>query len=64
MKALALLALSILSACSMTPAQKKWTTIAASVVVAGAIAAHELDNGGKKNPCPTNDCGHMVEIPN
>lgn len=60
-----LIALLALSACAeMTPKQKKWTTIAASVLVVGAVTAHELDNGGKKNPCPTNDCGHMVQIPN
>lgn len=59
-----LIAVLSLSACAeMTPKEKKWTYIAAGVVVAGAIAAHELDNGGKKDPCPRDDCGHLVQIP-
>ncbi len=34
-----------LSACSMTPTQKKWTAFAAGVLVVGAIAAHDAENG-------------------
>jgi len=65
MKTIALIALlSLVAGCAMTPTEKKWTTVAVGVVVVGAIAAHELDNGGRKNPCPTNDCGHLVQIPN
>lgn len=52
---------SMAGCADMTPREKKWTYIAAGVVVAGAVAAHELDNGGRKD-CPRNDCGHLVEI--
>lgn len=34
-----------LTACSMTPAQKKWAGFAAGVLVVGAIAAHQSDSG-------------------
>jgi hypothetical protein len=34
-----------LSACSMTPTQKKWVGFAAGVVAVGALAAH--NDGGK-----------------
>jgi hypothetical protein len=37
---LAMLAVACLSACSMTPTQKKWAGFAAGVVIVGAIAAH------------------------
>lgn len=33
------------SACTLTPTQKKWTTIGVSVVATGLIIAHEQDNG-------------------
>ena len=34
-----------LSACGLTPTQQKWAGIAAGVLIVGAIAAHEQDNG-------------------
>jgi uncharacterized protein YceK len=58
---------TLLSGCSMTPTQKKWATIGATVVVTGMIIAHQQDNGapvaqgaastnGKRgpfHPCPS-----------
>lgn len=35
----------VMSACSMTPTQKKWTGIAAGVLIVGAVAAYESDSG-------------------
>ena len=35
----------LLSACAMTPTQKKWTGIAAGVLIVGAVAAREADSG-------------------
>jgi hypothetical protein len=40
-----LLSLALISGCSLTPTQKKWAGFAAGVLVVGAIAAHESDNG-------------------
>lgn len=34
-----------LSACSMTPTQKKWAGFAAGVLAVGAIAAHDAGSG-------------------
>lgn len=34
-----------LSACAMTPTQKRWTGIAAGVLIVGAVAAHQADSG-------------------
>lgn len=51
-----------LTGCGMTPTQR-WMVVG-GIVVAGAVAAHEMDNGGRKNNCPQDNCGHMVEIPN
>lgn len=47
--------------CSMTPAQKKWAGFAAGVLVVGAIAAHEMDDGEDEHPSshvatPTVNC--------
>lgn len=39
-------ALSLSAACGLTPTQQKWAGVAASVLIVGAIAAHEQDNGG------------------
>jgi len=45
MKTVALLALVLLAGCSsITPAQKKWTSVAVGILVVGAIAAHKADN--------------------
>lgn len=48
-----------LSACAMTPTQKKWAGIAAGVLIVGAIAAHDADSGGNASPdvqTPTVPC--------
>jgi hypothetical protein len=46
MKSVLVIALLALSGCAdMTPAQKKWTTVAASILVVGAIAVHNQDSG-------------------
>lgn len=37
--------LAALTGCSLTPAQQKWAGIGASVVITGALIAHEADNG-------------------
>jgi hypothetical protein len=44
---LAIIALSALAlaGCEMTPTQKRWTLVATSVLVVGAIAAHDSENG-------------------
>lgn len=34
-----------LSACGLTPTQQKWAGVAAGVLIVGAIAAHDQDNG-------------------
>jgi hypothetical protein len=45
MKLIAALALVLLVGCStITPTQKKWTSVAVGVLVVGAIAAHQADN--------------------
>ncbi len=64
--ALTLLACLAVAGCSMTPTQKKWATIGASVVVTGMIIAHQQDDGspvlqgpatsskhGPFHPCPS-----------
>jgi hypothetical protein len=33
----------------MTPAQKKWTGIAAGILIIGAVAAHKSDSGNLVN---------------
>ncbi len=45
MRSLIILAALLCSACTMTPAQKKWTAIGVSVVATGMIIAHQQDNG-------------------
>lgn len=55
------LSLVLVAGCSLTPTQKKWAGFAAGVLVVGAIAAHDADNGkdptasagqfGKPLPC-------------
>jgi len=42
---LAALALSALTSCALTPTQQKWAGIAVSVIVTGALVAHEADSG-------------------
>lgn len=42
---LAMLVISI-SACSLTPTQKKWAGVAAGVLIVGAIAAHDSKDDG------------------
>lgn len=39
------LGILLLTGCAMTPAQKKWAGITASVLIVGAIAAHDADTG-------------------
>lgn len=65
MKLISILAITILlSACSMTPGQKRWTAIGVSVVATGLILAHQQDSGkpmvtdqasgkGGFHPCPS-----------
>jgi hypothetical protein len=55
MRALIVLAAMLASACSMTPTQKRVAWIAGGVLVAGAVAAHELDHGGAQR-----DAGHVA----
>lgn len=38
--------LAMASACSLTPTQQRWTTVAATVLIVGAVAAHQADHGG------------------
>lgn len=46
MRKILVIVLAVLaSACAMTPTQKKWTGIAAGVLIVGAIAAHSADSG-------------------
>lgn len=40
-------AIAALSGCAMTPAQKQFAGIAAGILVVGAIAAHDADNGNQ-----------------
>lgn len=40
----------VLAGCSLTPTQKKWAGFAAGVLVVGAIAAHDPDNGKALEP--------------
>lgn len=53
-----------LTACGMTPTQKRWTTVGVSVVATGLLIAHQQDNGadlsssrggkgGPFHPCPS-----------
>lgn len=48
----AILIALLLQGCGLTPAQQKWAGLTASVLITGAIAAHELDNG-KSYVAPT-----------
>lgn len=50
--ATAVLALTM-SACTMTPTQKRLTGIVAGVLVVGAIAAERADNGEMQSRVPT-----------
>jgi hypothetical protein len=56
-------ALLALTGCSMTPTQEKWAGFAVGVLIVGAIAAHEADNGkpidqvGAKDKSPIVPCG-------
>jgi hypothetical protein len=51
MRVAALLALALLSGCaSMTPAQKKWTSVAVGMLVVGAIAAHQAESREPASP--------------
>ena len=47
----------------MTPSQKQWTKFGASVLVVGAIAAHEMDHGHDGWKRWSKENGHLVEIP-
>lgn len=49
-KAIMILLALTLGGCAMSPAQKKWTGIAAGVLVVGAIAAHRADSGAPIEP--------------
>lgn len=40
-----ILATALLCGCSLTPTQKKWAGVGASVLIVGAIAAHKANNG-------------------
>lgn len=40
-----LFACCLLAGCEMTPTQKKWAGFAAGVLIVGAIAARDSDNG-------------------
>lgn len=49
MKAITAIALLMLASCAdMTPAQKRWTTIGASVLIVGAVAAHRGSSIGNR----------------
>jgi hypothetical protein len=60
MKRTTVLAVLFLSGCSLTPTQRKVLAITGSVLVVGAIAAHDSDHGPKRdvttpgNPCQMN----------
>jgi hypothetical protein len=69
MRAVILTACLLCSACSMTPAQKRWTTIGVSVVATGLVLAHQEGNGkpmvtdqtsgkGGFHPCPSGNSAY------
>lgn len=45
MRYLIVLSMILAAGCSLTPTQKKWASFATGVLVVGAIAAHDMDNG-------------------
>jgi hypothetical protein len=45
MKAIVVLASALLAGCAMTPTQKKVASFVGGVLIVGAIAAHDADNG-------------------
>jgi len=47
MKTILLIVLLSLSACALTPTEKRIVKVGAAVLVAGAIAAHNADNGSQ-----------------
>lgn len=55
-----------LSACAMSPAQRKWAGIAAGVLVVGAIVTHERNEqsapAGPSVPTPSTPCTANPEI--
>jgi hypothetical protein len=54
MRTIALCFLLLLEAgCSITPTQKKWASVAAVVLVTGAIAAHNGGSSDSENRIPT-----------
>lgn len=60
MKMITILVLAcVLSACEMTPKEKKWVEIGVAVLVVGA--AIEIADGNHHRKC--DNCGHLVEIP-
>jgi hypothetical protein len=66
-RSLIIIAALIISGCSMTPTQKKWTAVGVGIIATGLVIAHETDNGrgelaavassgkgkGSFNPCPS-----------
>jgi hypothetical protein len=39
------LSMTLIAGCELTPTQKRWAGFAAGVLVVGAVAAHDSDNG-------------------
>lgn len=54
MRAFVIMGLMLIAGCSLTPTQKKWAGFAASVLIVGAIAAHDNDEG---TPAATTEVG-------
>lgn len=60
-----ILAFTLVSGCSLTPQQKKWTGIGLAVLAVGAIAAHREDSGAPVTPdvkTPNVDCASNPQL--